>query len=282
MKRMKYRFEHILLGVLLVMSGCKGHSTATDGTTTDSLTAQEAALDQDASAFLLEEEALPEENYRDKGPEYDRSGFAVLTDVCPDVMLDIRYYSTYNFTGRRVPGYEEPIALLSKEAAKALKAVSDELKEKGYRLKIFDAYRPQIAVDEFKRWARIADDTLMRSIFYPEYPKSRLFPEQFIASKSGHSRGSTVDLTLVDAETGQEVDMGSSFDYMGAVSCTALQPGQAAGKHAPITETQYANRRILLQTMNAHGWRNYEREWWHYTLRHEPYPNTYFNFPVRR
>lgn len=275
-----YLLSGILLAALsLIPGGCKGHHPSSEGSPADSLTLQEQMLRADAEPQPQAETTVPAPQ---KGAEYDRSGFVVVTDSCPDVLLDIRYFSTYNFTGRRIPGYEEPIALLSREAASALRAVSDDVVSKGYRLKIFDAYRPQCAVDEFKRWSRVTDDTLMRSVFYPEYPKNRLFAEGFIASRSGHSRGSTVDLTLVDMQTEQELDMGTSFDYMGRASYTTLLPGEDAAGHAPISEEQYRNRQILLQAMNAHGWRNYPKEWWHFTLRQEPYPHTFFNFPVRK
>lgn len=272
---MTKRLFYIVLLLAIIASGCRKAEK-----TTEERPAEEKAVRQETA----EENPAPEppDSATKQTPEYAQHGFVEVTDLCPDIVLDIRYFGTYNFVGRRLPGYEEPVALLTRRAAEALKAVSDELAESGYRLKIFDAYRPQSAVDEFVRWARIPDDTLMRRHFYPEYPKNRLFPEQFIASHSGHSRGSAVDLTLVDRQTGEELDMGTGFDYMGRASYTNLQPGEAAGQHAPLTEEQYRNRQLLLRAMSAHGWRNYKREWWHYTLRQEPYPDTYFNFPVRR
>jgi len=263
----------LILTAVAILSGCKGRNTSEE-----TLTAEEYAL---ADTCAHAEYYIERTPTQPSGREYDRSGFCYVQDVCPDAIQEIRYATSYNFTGRPLPGYSRSVALLSKPAAEALKAVSDELMEKGYRLKIFDAYRPQSAVDEFIRWARAADDTLMRQTFYPEYPKRRLFPEQFIASRSGHSRGSTVDLTLVDARTGKELDMGTPFDYMGKASYTALAAGEDAGGHAPLTEEQCRNRKILLEAMTRHGWRNYKREWWHYTLRHEPYPHTFFNFEVR-
>ena len=129
------------------------------------------------------------------------------------MILEIRYYSTYNFVGSRIDGYEEPVALMTKEAAKALKAVSDDVKSMGYRLKIYDAYRPARAVAHFCRWAKDADTTMKRA-FYPNLDKANLFKQDYIATKSGHSRGSTVDLTLFDMRTGKEVDMGGTFDML--------------------------------------------------------------------
>ncbi|MBQ1534184.1 MAG: M15 family metallopeptidase [Erysipelotrichaceae bacterium] len=148
----------------------------------------------------------------------DASGFVLLSEAVPDVILEIRYYSTYNFVGDRIDGYEEPVAILSKEAAEALKQVSDELVAKGYRLKIFDAYRPQKAVTHFMNWALDKDDMRMKEYFYPELEKDVLFPQGYIMEHSGHSRGSTVDLTLFDMGTGKEVDMGGTFDYFGELS----------------------------------------------------------------
>lgn len=201
----------------------------------------------------------------------DPSDFVLLAEAVPDAILEIRYYSTYNFVGDRIDGYEEPVALLTKEAAAALRAVSDDLKEKGYRLKIFDAYRPQMAVTNFVRWAEDTDDTRMKEYFYPELDKSVLFDQGYIALHSGHSRGSTVDLTLFDMKTEKEVDMGGTFDYFGELS----HPD-----YTDITEEQYANRMILREAMMAHGFRPLEEEWWHFTLDEEPYPETYFTFPV--
>ena len=203
----------------------------------------------------------------------DASGFVLLSDAVPDAILEIRYYSTYNFIGDRIDGYEEPIALLTKEAAAALKEVSDELVSKGYRLKIYDAYRPQMAVSHFMRWALDFEDTRMKEYFYPELEKDVLFPLGYIAEHSGHSRGSTVDLTLFDMTTEKEVDMGGTFDYFGELS----HPD-----YTGVTEEQYQNRMILREAMLAHGFKPLAEEWWHFTLENEPYPNTYFTFPVSR
>ena len=199
------------------------------------------------------------------------AGFVSVGEAIPDVILEIRYYSTFNFIGDRIDGYEEPVALLTKEAAAALKEVSDELITKGYRLKIYDAYRPQKAVTNFKNWALDLDDTRMKEYFYPELEKDVLFPQGYIAEHSGHSRGSTVDLTLFDMTTEKEVDMGGTFDYFGELS----HPD-----YTDITEEQYANRMILRDAMIKHGFRPLEEEWWHFTLDNEPYPDTYFTFPV--
>lgn len=201
----------------------------------------------------------------------DSSDFVLVSEVVPDAILEMRYHSTYNFVGDRIDGYEEPVALLTREAATALKAVSDELASKGYRLKIYDAYRPQMAVAHFVRWAQDVEDTRMKEYFYPELQKADLFPQGYIAEYSGHSRGSTVDLTLFDMETEKEVDMGGTFDYFGELS----HPD-----YRGITEEQYANRMLLRETMMKHGFMPLVEEWWHFTLYNEPYPDTYFTFPV--
>ena len=213
-------------------------------------------------------------------PEEDTSQFVLLTDVVPDAILEIRYYSTYNFIGRRIPGYEEPLAILTREAADSLKKVSDELMAQGYRLKIFDAYRPQKAVDYFMEWAQNMGDTLMKPYFYPELDKSILVPQEYIAKKSGHTRGSTVDLTLFDMAKEKEVDMGCTYDYFGLASHPDVQPGQPVGAYQPINQEQYDNRMILQKAMLAHGFKAYDCEWWHFTLANEPFPDTYFTFPI--
>ena len=207
-----------------------------------------------------------------KAPEYDNSDFVRVTDVIPDAILEIRYYSTYNFVGERIDGYELPIALMTREAADSLKAVNDELKANGYRIKIWDAYRPQRAVNHFIRWAENISDTAMKAVFYPMVDKSLLFEQGYIYARSSHSRGSTVDLTLLDAASGKELDMGSPFDWFGEES----HPDYPC----PLYR-QSENRKILHNAMVRHGFEGLDSEWWHFTLRNEPYPDTYFDFPVQ-
>ncbi|MDO5447519.1 MAG: M15 family metallopeptidase [Prevotellaceae bacterium] len=216
----------------------------------------------------------------DMAPEEDASKFVLITDVIPDAILEIRYFSTYNFIGERIPGYKQPVALLTREAADSLLAVSNDLKAQGYRLKIFDAYRPQCAVDFFMKWAEDTTDLLMKEYFYPELSKSVLVPEEYVARRSGHTRGSTVDLTLFDMKLEKEVDMGCTYDYFGLASHPDVQPGQEVGAYKPINEQQYANRMILRKAMLDHGFKPYDCEWWHFTLENEPFPDTYFTFPV--
>ena len=208
---------------------------------------------------------------RSTGPD-DPSGFVVLTDVVPDVILEIRYYSSFNFVGTRVDGYEQPVALMTREAARALKAVSDEAISLGYRLKIWDTYRPQMAVDHFCRWGENVTDTLTKRYFYPYLDKDVVFDQGYIARRSGHSRGSVVDLTLVDMKTGRDIDMGYGFDWFGE---------ESHPDYRGITEEQYANRMLLRELMLKHGFLPIEEEWWHFILKDEPYPDTYFTFPVR-
>ena len=202
---------------------------------------------------------------------YDSSGFVVLADYVPHIVQEIRYYSTYNFIGERIDGYEEPCALLTKEAARALKAVSNEMIVRGYRLKVFDAYRPACAVKHFVLWGIEDQDIRMKPYFYPDLQKQELFEQGYIAKKSSHSRGSTVDLTLLDMSTGKELDMGSPFDLFSVVS----HPD-----YKGITEQQYENRMMLQRVMVRSGFEPIDCEWWHFTLKDEPYPDTYFEFPV--
>lgn len=212
---------------------------------------------------------------------YDPSDFVLVGDVIPDVILEIRYHSTFNFIGDRIQGYDEPIAVLTRRAADSLKVVSDELLQQGYRLKIFDAYRPQCAVDYFMAWAQDISDDRMREFFYPELEKAVIVPRGYVAERSSHTRGSTVDLTLFEMATQKDVDMGCTFDYFGRASHPDVQPAEAIGAYPPINEAQWHNRMILQDAMVRHGFNIYDCEWWHFTLADEPYPDTYFRFPLQ-
>ena len=222
----------------------------------------------------------------------DSSQFVTLTDVVPDAILEIRYFGTYNFVGTRIDGYLEPTALLTKAAADSLLAVSNDVKAKGFRLKIYDAYRPQKGVDHFVRWAEDIPDTLMKSNFYPDLDKSVLFEQEYIYEKSGHTRGSTVDLTLFDMTTEKELDMGGTFDWFGPEShpdfCGNPETGEYTGDNSQsptgrsITAEQFHNRMILREAMLRHGFKPLDSEWWHFTLKDEPFPDTYFTFPVKQ
>lgn len=203
----------------------------------------------------------------------DSSGFVTLADHVPDIIQEIRYHSTYNFIGDRIDGYEVPCALLTIEAARALKAVSSEANAMGYRLKVFDAYRPACAVRHFVMWGIEDLDLRMKPYFYPDLEKQELFKQGYIASQSSHSRGSTVDLTLLDMKTGKEVDMGAPFDFFSELSHPDCKD---------VTEEQYENRMFLQKIMVRNGFEPLDCEWWHFTLADEPYPETYFEFPISK
>ena len=206
-----------------------------------------------------------------KAAEADASGFVLLADAVPDAIQEIRYYSTYNFVGERIDGYEQPAALITREAGAALRKASDAVMAQGFRLKIFDAYRPQKAVDHFVRWSKDARDTRMKPYFYPDLDKSVLFRQGYIMEKSGHTRGSTVDLTLFDMASGREVDCGGPFDLFGK---------RSHPDYRGITKRQYAMRMLLREAMLGAGFAPLAEEWWHFRLDPEPYPDTYFTFPV--
>ncbi|MBO4536047.1 MAG: phosphatase PAP2 family protein, partial [Bacteroidales bacterium] len=241
------------------------------------------------SASFRAQMALAQDEFRRlsaaKGQQ-GREHFVLLTEAVPDAIFEIRYFSSYNFVGKRIDGYRAPVALMTREAADSLRAVSDDVMKLGYRLKIYDAYRPQCAVDHFVRWAADIPDTTMRRYFYPDVDKSLLFEQDYIAAKSGHSRGSTVDLTLFDMTTEKELDMGGTFDWFGIESHPDFCGNPNTGAYSPVdfprklTAHQFANRMILREAMLRHGFKPISSEWWHFTLRHEPFPYTYFNFPV--
>lgn len=199
-------------------------------------------------------------------------GFVSIQSTIPEVQYDIRYAGKNNFLGRPVKGYQKAEAYFTKEAAAALKKVQAELNTKGLGLKVFDAYRPQRAVNDFIAWAKDLSDTINKRTFYPDVPKSELFKRGYIASRSGHSRGSTIDLTIIDLKTGKELDMGGPYDFFGEIS---------HHHYTGITAAQQANRKLLRSVMEKHGFKPYDVEWWHYTLRNEPYPETYFDFVVK-
>jgi len=201
----------------------------------------------------------------------DSSAFVLLSDYVPGIVQEIRYFSTYNFIGDRIDGYEEPCAIITKEAARALKKVSNELNVQGYRIKVFDCYRPACAVRQFVMWGIEDTDIRMKEYFYPDIIKQELFSKGYVASRSSHSRGSTIDLTLLDMKTGKEVDMGSPFDMFSEIS----HPD-----YKGITDDQYKNRMTLRNVMMRNGFIPIDCEWWHFTLEDEPFPDTYFEFPV--
>ena len=195
-------------------------------------------------------------------------GFIALRDAVPGVVQDIRYATENNFTGRPVDGYPQPCgAVLTREAAATLAAVANAAQAKGMQVCVYDAYRPQRAVDAFVAWAARRGDELAKAAFFPNVPKGELFARGFIAERSGHSRGSTVDLTLL--RDGEALDMGSPFDFFGP---------ESASTSTLVNAQQQANRCLLRTLMEQHGWLAYEPEWWHFTLANEPFPTTFFDF----
>jgi len=199
------------------------------------------------------------------------AAFVDVATVVPGLVADMRYAGSHNFVGRPIDGYQAPHCLLTKPAADALAAVARDLAPQKLVIKVFDCYRPTRAVENFVRWARDLNDTAGKAEFYPDLDKRTLFRDGYIASHSGHSRGSTIDLTLATTD-GRELDMGTPFDFFSPKSWTA-DPN--------ITPQQHANRMVLATAMLRRGFRGYDKEWWHFSLRNEPFPRTYFDFPVK-
>ncbi|MDP4989266.1 MAG: M15 family metallopeptidase [Polaribacter sp.] len=198
--------------------------------------------------------------------------FVYLKDVDASIQTELRYFSHQNFIGKPIDGYQKDCIILTKLTAEALQKIQANLKKEGLSLKVFDAYRPQQAVNHFVKWAKILNDTLMKKEYYPNVLKSQLFQLGFIASKSGHTRGSTVDITLIKLNTKKELDMGSAYDFFGEESHPFYKK---------ITKKQQENRLFLRKIMVENGFSPYDNEWWHFTLKNEPFPNTYFNFPIK-
>lgn len=198
-------------------------------------------------------------------------GFVALAEIAPGIQQEVRYFSANNFVGEPIAGYRAANIYLTRPAAEALRQVQSELAPFGLGLKVFDAYRPQRAVDHFVRWAQDLDDQRMKARYYPQVAKSDLFSDGYIAARSGHSRGSTVDLTLVDLDTGAELDMGTPWDFFDLASWPDSDQ---------VSTQQQANRLLLRRVMLAAGFRPLRTEWWHFTLVDEPFPDTYFDFAV--
>jgi D-alanyl-D-alanine dipeptidase len=200
------------------------------------------------------------------------ANFIYLQEIIPDIVYDLRYFSEENFIGAFIPGYEADLLIITLEAAMALKCVQQELKYSGLALKVFDAYRPQRAVDFFKKWAHNPSDLCKKSTYYPNLDKQDIFPLGYLLELSTHSRGSTVDLTIINLSDGTELDMGTVFDFFDILSATAS---------LGINAQQRANRLLLRTVMQKHGFVAVEEEWWHFTLKNEPYPNTWFDFVIK-
>ncbi|MDC9723707.1 MAG: M15 family metallopeptidase [Urechidicola sp.] len=197
--------------------------------------------------------------------------FVYVQDEIPNIQIELRYFSDNNFVGQQIDGYEKEVLILSKEATNALNLVQLELNKNGFGLKVFDGYRPQRAVNHFYKWALDINDTLMKQQFYPNELKQDLFKKGYIATKSGHTRGSTLDVTLIDLKTGAELDMGFPYDFFGQESWLVFDK---------LTVKQKWNRSQLQNAMLTNGFKNYPQEWWHFTLINEPCPETYFDFVV--
>ena len=235
------------------------------------------------------DELMPVEVHDDTSRVIDidttgRSAFVDVSAVAQGVIVEMRYCDTFNFVGTRIDGYVDPVALLTARAADSIKAVCDDLASQGLTLKIYDAYRPQRAVDHFVRWSKNYADTAMKGCFYPNEDKHMLFANDYISSHSAHSRGSTVDVTIVD-NRGQELDMGGHFDLMDASSHPSCGGNPATGQYRPndtISKKQFENRMLLRAVMSRHGFRPLYTEWWHFTLRNEPYRERRFDFHVAR
>ena len=198
-------------------------------------------------------------------------GFVYLSDINSSIIVDLKYYSSNNFTGKFVEGYNSNKAILTKEAAVALSNAQDDLNKIGYSLILYDAYRPQSAVDFFVKWSLNINDTIYKNTYYPNIKKSELFKLGYIAYKSSHSRGSTVDVSLVEIESKKEIDMGTIFDYFGVESHTFFNN---------LSKKQKLNRLLLYEAMSNNGFKNYSKEWWHFTLENEPFQK-YFDFPIK-
>lgn len=200
-------------------------------------------------------------------------GFADAAAMIEGLRVDMRYHGSLNFVGQPIAGYEDPICLLTVEAAKSLAQVQESLRPFGFGLKIFDCYRPAQAVEHFVRWASDPHDEKRKLDHYPDIPKTELFARGYIAEQSSHSRGSTVDVTIIDLVSEQELDMGTSYDWFGPQSWPSYQS---------VSSSVRNNRMLLRLAMEGAQFMPYEQEWWHFTLKNESHPDTYFDFPVRR
>ena len=202
----------------------------------------------------------------------DYSNFVNIEDIIPNVIVDMRYFSSNNFVGEKIDGYLDNCALLTSYAASYLNDACNHFLKDGYKIKVLDAYRPYKALLHFKRWVN-SDDNKMKDMFYKDLSKKELIEKDYISLLSSHTRGSTVDITLVDIKTNEEIDMGCNFDNFGDI---------AHYYYKNLTKKQLDNRKYLRNVMKMHNFMPLNNEWWHFTLNNEPYKNTYFNFPVEK
>ena len=197
--------------------------------------------------------------------------FVYLKDIDKSIVQDIKYFTNDNFIGRPIKGYQAPQCILTRKMGVSLSSIQQQLKSKLLSLKVYDCYRPQVAVDDFIVWSHDINDQKMKATYYPNIDKTTFFKLGYVAKKSSHSRGSTVDLTIISLKTGKELDMGTHFDYMDNKSRVFAEN---------VSKEAKSNRMLLRNIMERNGFKSYDKEWWHFTLKDEPFPNTYFNFLV--
>ena len=251
-------------------------TSATAQTTSDATTAATTPTTNQSTSQSSDSNASDNQTANATNDRPPHEGFVYVKTLIPDLIEDLRYATTNNFMGEKADGYEGTRVILSRQAAEALKSAADELRQMGYVIKVFDAYRPQRAVNHFVRWSK-TNDQRNKAEYFPTLRKNQLFPT-YIAYKSGHTKGSTIDMTICDKNTKEEVDMGAHFDYFGEPSHPSF-----TGKYSLGTVTQeHKKRRLMLrEVMVRHGFKPYDSEWWHFTLKNEPFPNTWFDFPVK-
>jgi D-alanyl-D-alanine dipeptidase len=271
MRRIWRILKPILLTAVLLGGGCQKEIREHSPVPTETKSAEPAETPADEYGTAPQEEHDLNESTKEIVKAGLPEGFVYIDELIPDCIIDAKYFGSDNFMGRPAAGYEKPLVVCSSEVASGLVSAADDLRKEGYVLKIFDSYRPQSAVDDFVGWASNPKDETEKEEHYPNVEKSDLIRDGYIASHSGHTRGAAVDLTLVRLETGEELDMGTCFDFLDVLSRHG-----AAG----LTEEQENNREILKEAMTEAGFKPYKNEWWHYSIETEPHPDTYFDFPV--
>jgi D-alanyl-D-alanine dipeptidase len=264
-------FMSAAAAVVLLAGGCQKEIREELPTPNNSAAAVPAEITPAGNGPAPQEE----QDLNESSTEIQRSGlpegFVYIDELIPDCVIDAKYSGPDNFMGRPAAGYEKPLVVCTSEVADGLVTAANELRKEGYTLVIFDSYRPQTAVDDFVSWAAAPGDESEKEKHYPNVEKSDLIKEGYIASHSGHTRGAAVDLTLLNIKTGTELDMGTCFDFL----------DERSGHGAKgLTEEQENNREILKEAMAEAGFKPYKNEWWHYSIETEPYPDTYFDFPI--
>lgn len=275
MRRFLKRIFIILFGMTVLFSGAVCRPVPGELTevleATPIISPVSTQFDMNGSGFGREDNGV-NESTDGPGKSSLPNGFVYIDEIIEDCIVDAKYAGFDNFMGRPVKGYEKPYVICSEEVAEGLVKASDILRGQGYLLIIFDSYRPQRAVEDFIIWAEDLEDQLRKEYHYPNIEKSDLFGKGYIAARSGHTRGAAVDLSLFDIEADGELDMGTCFDFLDELSRHGAKG---------ITSGQEKNREILRQAMIDAGFKAYKKEWWHYAIDPEPYPDTYFDFPVK-